>query len=110
METTEQVQVKNGRGKASDASTTSDKPKRQRKMRSLPTIGSADKMKVITRTYQVDSVQSDWGSIPPLSLFSLSEDGSYLCLKDSVSTYIDLQLEKRETEIAQGRGYRLYRL
>jgi hypothetical protein len=108
METTEQVPVKNGRGKANDASITVEKVKPERKMRSLPGISDASSMPVIDIKRRVNNLPSEWKDVENFSMFSLSADGSYPCVKSSRSTYIDLVREKQETSIYSGRCFLLY--
>jgi hypothetical protein len=71
-------------------------------------MAAASDMKDVVITRKVDNVQTEWKSVPNWSLFSLSADGSFPCVKSSVSSYIDLAREKQETNIFSGRCYRLY--
>jgi hypothetical protein len=108
MEATEQAAVKNGKGKGDSPSANPDKPRRQRRMRSLSGMAAASDMKDVAFNRKVDTVQTEWKNVPTFSSFSLSADGSFPCVKSSVSSYIDLTREKQFGDIFAGQCYRLY--
>ena len=108
MEAVEQVTPRNGRKGSNNTATDESKPKRERKMRSLAGIAEASAMTEVQITRRVDNVQTEWSAVENFSLFSLSADGSYPCVKSSKSSYIDLTRGKQENDIFSGRCYRLY--
>jgi hypothetical protein len=108
METAQETAPRNGKAKADNASANPDKPKRQRKMKMLPTIGNLANMKEVVEVKKVDSVQTDWKTIPVFHEFSLSEDGKYKCVKSSKSSYIDTVLKKQVVDVCEGRGYLIF--
>lgn len=109
-ETTAQPKV-NGRKpnlEAANETAATGKRGRQRPMRSISQMGAAEDMKEIVHTYKVDNVASDWKNVPNFSMFSRSADGSFPCIKDSRSSFIDMRRERKETNIFAGSVYRLY--
>ena len=91
-----------------DASSEGKKARKERPMRSLAGMAEASAMGIAEIKRKVDNVQSEWKALPNFSLFSLSADGSYPCVKSSKSSYIDLVRERQENDIFSGRCYRLY--
>jgi hypothetical protein len=100
--------VRNGKAKAQDATTQEVKPRRQRQMRALSQMSSAEEMKDIAHSYKVDNLPTEWKNIPTFSMFSRSPDGSFPCVKSSKSSFIDLRRERQEMDIFAGSVYRLY--
>lgn len=62
----------------------------------------------VTLTCKVDTSGMEWSELPTFAAFSTSPDGSFLKVKDSRSSYIELKTGQHEIDIASGRVYRVY--
>ena len=76
--------------------------------RSLQSASSLTEMSAVSVGGYCDTAPTEWRLLPTFACFSLSPDGSFLKVKDSRSSYIDLKTGGHETGIATGRCYRVY--